>query len=188
MPTLSPDPEEPENHEEEEQEHNPLANYDRKEFERGLDEFLANLDTEDGPRERDVNPTPSNNPTHVLHKEQMDFRVTLDIVHQYVIDVSAASPEEAVQKAAENSSMLEPEATRLHVASVENVMPMTVARMEAVWDLIKNGDLNPLKRQVKAVEILTDIKSMIASGEVPAEELDRLTFLQKEIFSLIVEG
>lgn len=194
MSATFPMPDEPEDNDDQNDDQNDelpeLSDDVTKDFNAGLEEFLRQMDAgtaPDAPEERE----PSVSTSHTTHKDEQTYRVTLDIIHQYVIDVTAASPEEATKKAMENYHVLQPEVSRAHIASVENVMPMTVARLEASFEVIRTSDLNDRMKRTKAIEIMHDIKSYMEKAELEdmdAAEVDRLQFLQTSIISFLTEA
>lgn len=190
MSATFPEPDEPNDQNDQNDDLPELSDDVTKDFNAGLEEFLRQMDAgtaPEAPEERE----PSISTSHTLHKDEQTYRVTLDIIHEYVIDVTAASPEEATKKAMENYHVLEPEVARAHIASVENVMPMTVSRLEASWEVIANSDLNDRMKRTKAIEIMQDIKSYMEKAELDSmdpADVDRLQFLQKSIITLLTSG
>ncbi len=112
----------------------------------------------------------------------MRFRLTIDRVQRYVVEITAGSPEEAVKTAIENAEFLEPEQTSVLVDKIENLTPPSPGQLQAALELLAQSDIHPMKKHAQALSIYQDIKKVLAlhDGEEGAptpeqrQQLERL--------------
>lgn len=158
-------------------------------FDKEWETFSRELEAgDDGDGPKEVVPELSAENSHTIHKREPNtWRVSLQVFNLYTIDIAGDTEEEAAKKAIDEFGMLQPDETRVRVESVQIVTPMTVARMEAGWELVKSEEQNPIKRKLRGVELMNDVKVMMTDESLSVSDKDRLQFLQSSIVKTLLE-